>query len=119
MNESHPRDGDIVIARESTPSVQYTIRQVPGIAQFGTSAQGEALQLALRYARVHAVDVWCRERGAYRLLERWRLPTWAGTRTHRVGIVRSETGAGGHELVTDRDGLVAARRAPQRGWLER
>lgn len=120
MSDTRPQDGDIVIARESTSSVQYAIRQVPGIAQFGTSSQGEALQLARRYAREHVVDVWCREHGTYRLLERCRLRTWTETRTRQLGIVRSGARAeGGDALMDDSGELISARPTPQRGWLER
>lgn len=97
MSESRPQDGDIVIAHEMTPSVQYTIRQVPGIAQFGTSSQGESLQLARRYAREHAVDVWCREHGTFRLLERCRLGTRDQMPGFHAGIAADRAGAEGGE----------------------
>jgi hypothetical protein len=69
---SLPRDGDVVVTRESTPVVKYTVRQVPGVVQFHASARDEAMQLARGFAQRSAVDLWSSEDGIYRLLEAYR-----------------------------------------------
>jgi hypothetical protein len=52
--------------------VHYTVRQLPGIAQFSAAVRDQALQLAKRFGQDHTVDVWYCEAGRYRLLEAYR-----------------------------------------------
>lgn len=52
-----PRNGDVVVARNLRSSV-YTIRQLPDAAQISAVSREEAVQLALRFAQAHGVDLW-------------------------------------------------------------
>ncbi len=67
-----PRDGDVVVTRESRFGVTFTVRQLPGGVQFMTSSRDEAVRLAMGFAMKNAVDVWYSEDGAVRLLEAYR-----------------------------------------------
>ena len=69
---SAPRDGDVIVARDSRAGVRHTVRQHPANAQFSASARDEALRLARAFAQTHAVDVWYSEDGTSRLLEVYR-----------------------------------------------
>lgn len=67
-----PRDGDIVVARDSKPATRYTVRQLPGDAQFSASHRDEAVRLARGFAQEQAVDLWYSENGINHLLEVYR-----------------------------------------------
>ena len=67
-----PREGDVVVTRESGAAVKYAVRQLPGVVQFHASARDEAMQLARSFAQRAAVDLWYSEGGTYRLLEAYR-----------------------------------------------
>ena len=67
-----PREGDVVVTRESGAAATYTVRQLPGVVQFHVSARDEAMQLARSFAQRAVVDLWYSENGAYRLLEAYR-----------------------------------------------
>jgi len=69
---SQPRDGDIVMTRESKSGASFTIRQVPGVVQFSAFGRDEAIRLARGFARENNVDLWYCEAGIYRLLEAYR-----------------------------------------------
>jgi hypothetical protein len=59
--------------------VHYTVRQLPGIVQFSATVLDEALRLATRFARAHAVDVWYWEETGYRLVGAYKArPAAAG-----------------------------------------
>ena len=66
---SAPRDGDVLVTREAHSAVTYSVRQVPGVAQFHAAFRDEALRLARSFARTMAVDLWYSQDGTYRLLE--------------------------------------------------
>jgi hypothetical protein len=66
--------------------VHYTVRQVPGIAQFSATGRDEALRLARAFGQRHAVDVWYSQAGTYRLLEAYR------PRTSPQRAIRQVTG---------------------------
>ena len=73
MNErALPRDGDIVVTRESRSRVTFSVRQLPGVVQFSASSREEAVRLVTGFAMKIAVDVWYCEDGTYRLLEAYR-----------------------------------------------
>lgn len=72
-----PREGDIVLARDSR-SDRFTLRRHPETAQLRTSSRQDAVRVAHSFAHRHAVDVWDSENGAYRLLEARRPMTAAG-----------------------------------------
>jgi hypothetical protein len=67
-----PRDGDVIVSRESGPGGKYSVRQVPGDVQFHASARDEAIRLARGFAVKAAVDLWYADDGAHRLLEAYR-----------------------------------------------
>ena len=67
-----PREGDVVVTRESGAAVKYAVRQLPGVVQFHASVRDEAMQLARSFAQRAAVDLWYSEDGTYRLLEAYR-----------------------------------------------
>lgn len=71
--QSVPRDGDIVVTRESKCALRYTVHQVPAVSQqFGSEVRDDAVRLARGFAQAHAVDLWYREDGIYKLLEVYR-----------------------------------------------
>jgi hypothetical protein len=72
---SSPQDGDVVVTREAESRVHYTVRQLPGTAQFSAAVRDEAVRLARGFGQKHEVDVWYSEAGAYRLLEACRRRT--------------------------------------------
>lgn len=67
-----PRDGDLVVTRESAPVVRYAISQYPSVVQFKTPTRDDAIRLARSFAREHAVDVWYSEWGTVTRLETYR-----------------------------------------------
>jgi hypothetical protein len=67
----HPEDDDIVVCG-SHSAVRFTVRQLPGVAQFGTPSRDFAIAVARCHAQRAAVDIWYMEDGTYRLLERYR-----------------------------------------------
>jgi hypothetical protein len=67
-----PRDGDVIVSRESRPGGKYAVRQVPGDVQFHASLRDEAIRLARGFAVKAAVDLWYADDGAHRLLETYR-----------------------------------------------
>ena len=76
-----PREGDVVVTRESLPSIHYTIRQLPGIVQFSAVGRDEAVRLSKGFAQKHAVDVWYSDHGTCRLLEVYRPRTASHARS--------------------------------------
>jgi hypothetical protein len=77
-----PQDGDIVITRDPTFAFEWTVRQVPGPAQFGTSSLGPSMQLARGYAQAHMVDLWSSDEGSYCVLARYRPRAGRGVLRH-------------------------------------
>ena len=69
---SLPRDGDVVIVRESRSVAKYLVRQLPGVVQFHVRNKDEAIQLARGFAQRAAVDLWCGEESICTLLETYR-----------------------------------------------
>ena len=69
---SQPRDGDIVMTRESKSGASFTIRQVPGVVQLSAFVRDEAIRLARGFARENNVNLWYCEAGTDRLLEAYR-----------------------------------------------
>ena len=69
---ARPRDGDVIVSRESRPGGKYSVRQVPGDVQFHASVRDEAIRLARGFAVNAAVDLWYADDGAHRLVERYR-----------------------------------------------
>jgi hypothetical protein len=67
-----PRDGDVVVSRESRPTVKFGVRRVPGVVQFTSVVRDDAVQVGRGFARKHAVDLWYCDGPASRLLERYR-----------------------------------------------
>lgn len=67
-----PRDGDVVVTRESRSPIVFTIRQLPGDVQLSASSRDDALRLARGFAMQNAVDLWYSEGEALRLLEAYR-----------------------------------------------
>jgi hypothetical protein len=67
-----PRNGDVIVSRESAGGGKYTVRQVPGNVQFHATARDEAIRLARGFAVKATVDLWCHEESSYRLLEAYR-----------------------------------------------
>jgi hypothetical protein len=64
-----PQEGDVVVTRESSATVPYTVGQVPDVVQFRASARDLAIRLARNCAQQIAVDLWYREKDTYKLLE--------------------------------------------------
>ena len=67
-----PRDGDVIVSRESRPGGKYSVRQVPGDVQLHASVRDEAIRVARAFAVKAAVDLWYADDGAQRLLEAYR-----------------------------------------------
>jgi hypothetical protein len=67
-----PKEGDVVVTRESGCGVKYTVRQVPGVEQFHAPAHEEAIQHARGLAQTAGVDLWCSEDDTCWLLEGFR-----------------------------------------------
>lgn len=62
-----------MVACELVASRRYTIRQLPAAVQISASSRDEAIQVARRFAQVHAVDVWYQDVDSLRLLEAYRV----------------------------------------------
>jgi hypothetical protein len=71
-NAGWPRDGDVIVRRESAGGGKYTVRQAPGNVQLHASARDEAIRLARGFAIRAAVDLWYADDGPQRLLEAYR-----------------------------------------------
>ena len=69
---ARPRDGDVIVSRESGAGGKYTVRQVPGDVQLHSSVRDEAIRLARRFAIKAAVDLWYIDDGPQTLLEAYR-----------------------------------------------
>jgi len=67
-----PQSGDVVVMRERSSPVRYSIRQLPADARIRTSSQDQAVSLARMFAELHGVDVWGGEDHTFRLLEVYR-----------------------------------------------
>ena len=67
VSGTHPRHGDVVVAREDTGAVlRYTVRQFDGVAQFSCDSLERALSAAGAFARSHNVEIWEEHRGQFR-----------------------------------------------------
>jgi hypothetical protein len=71
-NAGWPRDGDVIVSRESAGGGKYTVRQVPGDVQLHASVRDEAIRLARGFAIKAGVDLWYIDDGPQRLLEAYR-----------------------------------------------
>ena len=69
---ARPRDGDVIVRRESGAGGKYTVRQVPGDVQLHSSVRDEAIRLARGFAIKAAVDLWYIDDGPQTLLEAYR-----------------------------------------------
>lgn len=67
-----PREGDVIVSRESRSGAKYSVRQFPGDVQFHASVRDEAIRLARGFAVKAAVDVWYADDGAHSLLGAYR-----------------------------------------------
>jgi hypothetical protein len=67
-----PRDGDVIVSRESRSGGEYSVRQVPGDVQFHALVRDEAIRLARGFAVKAAVDLWYADNGAHSLLAAYR-----------------------------------------------
>jgi hypothetical protein len=88
---SSPRDGDVVVTRETHSRTHYTVRQIPGLVGFSAAVRDEAVRLARSFAQEHRVDVWYSEDGTYRLLEAYRPRTSPRGPARHAGGVTSHT----------------------------
>ena len=64
-----PRDGDVVVTRESGIPARYTVRQIPGVVQIRTVSRAMAVRMARSFAQKYEIDAWYSEDCSYRLLE--------------------------------------------------
>jgi hypothetical protein len=71
--------------------VHFSVRQLPGIAQFAAGQRDEAVRLASRFAQKHRIDVWFREDGTYRLLESYRSRTSPRISDRRAAAAAPQT----------------------------
>ena len=69
---ARPRDGDVIVSRESGAGGKYTVRQVPGDPQLHASVRGVIIRLAREFAIHAAVDFWYVEDGPPALLGAYR-----------------------------------------------
>jgi len=69
---ARPRDGDVIVSRESGAGGKYTVRQVPGDVQLHESVRDEAIRLARGFATKAAVNLWYIGDGPQTLLEAYR-----------------------------------------------
>jgi len=69
---ARPRDGDVIVSRESGAGGKYTVRQVPGDPQLHASVRDEAIRLARGFAINAAVDLWYIDDGPQTLLGAYR-----------------------------------------------
>jgi hypothetical protein len=67
-----PRDGDVMVTRESRSPIVFTIRQLPGDVQLSASSRDDAIRLARGFAMKNAVDLWYSDGETPRLLEAYR-----------------------------------------------
>ena len=72
IDAARPRDGDVVVSRESGAGGKYTVRQVPGDVQLHASVRDEAIRLARGFAIKTAVDLWYIDESSQLLLEAYR-----------------------------------------------
>lgn len=72
MTAPAPENGDIIVTREPTPHLHFTVRRHPDAAPLNAERRDVALDLARSFARYHAVNVWYNENGTERLLEAYR-----------------------------------------------
>jgi hypothetical protein len=71
---TRPRDGDVIVARDSLAQIRFTLRQIPGGVQLHTRSRDEAIRIARGFAQEVIVDVWYSSSGTYELLEAYRRP---------------------------------------------
>jgi hypothetical protein len=71
---ARPRDGDVMIARDSTSQIRFTLRQIPGAVQLHAASRDEAIRIACDFAQKTIVDVWYTSSGTDQLLEAYRRP---------------------------------------------
>jgi hypothetical protein len=69
---ARPRDGDVIVSRESGSGGKYSVRQVPGDVQFHAAVRDEAIRLARSFAQKATVDLWYSDDGSHKLLEAYR-----------------------------------------------
>jgi hypothetical protein len=69
---ARPRDGDVIVGRESGAGGKYTVRQVPGDVQLHSSVRDEVIRLARGFAIKAAVDLWYIDDGPQTLLKAYR-----------------------------------------------
>ena len=69
---ARPRDGDVIVDRDSGAGGKYTVRQVPGDVQLHSSVRDEAIRLARGFAIKAGVDLWYIDDGPQTLLETYR-----------------------------------------------
>jgi hypothetical protein len=84
LDRSAPRDGDVLITRETQHHVHYTVRQLPGFVQFSAAGRDDAVRLAVEFGRRYSVDVWYGEAGVYRLLRAHRFQASADAPARRA-----------------------------------
>lgn len=56
-----PREGDVVVARQTGASDRFLLRQVPHPPVLSLPSRQRAIEVGTRYARAHAVDLWLTE----------------------------------------------------------
>jgi hypothetical protein len=71
-DRGQPRDGDVIVSRESTSGNTYAVRQHPGDVQLHALVRDDAIRLARGFAVHIAVDLWYIDDGALTLLEAYR-----------------------------------------------
>jgi hypothetical protein len=72
QERAQPEDGDVLIRLEPKSGGNYSVKQLPGAAQFTAASLHEALQSAREFAKANAVDVWFWDGRAYERLESYR-----------------------------------------------
>jgi hypothetical protein len=53
-----PGSGDVIITREISEGDRYSLRQLPGAPQASWTSREAAIDMARRFARIRALDVW-------------------------------------------------------------
>jgi hypothetical protein len=71
-DRGQPRDGDVIVSRESRSGNKYSLRQHPGDVQVYALVRDDAIRLARGFAVQVAVDLWYIDEGALTLLEAYR-----------------------------------------------
>jgi hypothetical protein len=66
---ARPRDGDVIVSRDSGSRGPYSVRQAPGDVQFHAAVRDEAIRLARRFAQKATVGLWYSDDGSHKLLE--------------------------------------------------